>query len=469
MQLLDSSIRMAPAVPIEFVGLKESRCYSLDQMMGKSAKYSKGHSSGFVPDYRHAVDTMAESEGFGSSGRVDTEMTASDDSCAPKRKCISLNVDGYETLGVPLQVLTFSKMSRAERKSLESRLKMELEEVRALQRKVASLSSNISALSPTSDIRSCSDGQKRPPLENFNRPAEGLASKGKKRPHPGNNGPLSKRSASGHFESVKPALPVSNLNAMLMKQSEALLKRLMSHQFGWVFNTPVDVVKLNIPDYFTVIKHPMDLGTVKGRLSSGQYPSPHEFAADVRLTFSNAMTYNPPGNDVHFMAETLSKYFEVRWKTIEKKLRSTSGVPSMPSKPGANVQIETKPGAVPAQRKKVSSNDNKVKPKPEPVPVPVKRVMTSDEKRILSSELEALLEELPENIVEFLKEQSLGADQTAEDELEIDIDALSDETLFALRKLLDDYLLEKQKNQAKPETCEMEVILSLLQLLISGI
>lgn len=31
-------------------------------------------------------------------------------------------------------------------------------------------------------------------------------------------------------------------------------------------------------------------------------------------------TYNPPRNDVHIMANTLSKYFEVRWKFVEKKL-----------------------------------------------------------------------------------------------------------------------------------------------------
>ncbi|KAL5750717.1 hypothetical protein ACOSP7_025320 [Xanthoceras sorbifolium] len=443
---------MAPSVPLEFAGQKESKRCPVFQMMGKSRKYFKGHSSGFVPDYRHAVDTMAESEGFGSSGRVDTEMTASEDSYAPKRKCISLNVDGYDSFGVPLQVLTLSKMSRPERKNLELRLKMELEEVRVLQRKVASFSSNLAALSPSSDIRSCSDGQKRPPLENFNRPAEVLASKGKKRAPPGRNGPHTKRSTSGHFEPAKPAVPVNNSNAMLMKQCETLLSRLMSHQFGWVFNTPVDVVKLNIPDYFTVIKHPMDLGTVKSKLASSQYSSPLEFAADVRLTFSNAMTYNPPGNDVHFMAETLGKYFEVRWKAIEKKLPVPTDVPSVPSRTGVNVQTEATTGMVPAKKKKISPIDSKVKAEP------VTRVMTNEDKRILSTELEALLDELPENIVDFLKEQSLSAGQTAEDELEIDIDALSDETLFALRKLLDDYLLQKQKNQAKPEPCEMEIL-----------
>ncbi|CAK9172556.1 unnamed protein product [Ilex paraguariensis] len=444
---------MAPTVPIGFTGQRESKNCSqkgLAQMMGKTRKVSKGYSSGFVPDYRHAVETMAESEGFGSSGRVDTEMTASEDSCAPKRKCISLNVDSYDQFEVPIQVLSLSKMSQSERKNLEHRLKSELEQVRTLQKKLATLISNDVVVSPSSDIHSCSDGRKRPAPQPFQRSTEVTAPQGKKRAPPGRNGPRTKGSAARRLESGQQALVPSTPNAMLMKQCETLLNRLMSHQHGWVFNTPVDVVKLNIPDYFNVIKHPMDLGTVKNKLFSGEYLNPLGFAADVRLTFSNAMTYNPKGNDVHLMAETLSKYFEIRWKPIEKKLPVTMDA-QVPSK--SSVLMETEPinPMLPSKKKKIISSDNTVKQEV------VKRVMMDMEKHKLSTELEALLAELPESIIDFLKENSFNASQMSEDEIEIDIDALSDDTLFALRKLLDDYLLDKQKNQAKAEPCEMEL------------
>ena len=127
-------------------------------MMGKSWKYSKGHSSGFVPDYRHAVETMGESEGFGSSIRIDTEVTVSEDSYATKRKCINLNVDGFDGFGVPMQVLSLSRMSRSEKKNLEIKLKVELEQVRILRKKIETLASDAVVLSPSSEIRSCSDG-----------------------------------------------------------------------------------------------------------------------------------------------------------------------------------------------------------------------------------------------------------------------------------------------------------------------
>ncbi|MFQ6620586.1 hypothetical protein Gotur_000883, partial [Gossypium turneri] len=66
-------------------------------------------------------------------------------------------------------------------------------------------------------------------------------------------------------------------------------------------------------------------------------------------------------------------------------------------------------------------------------PEPIRQIMTDREKHNLSTELEFLLGELPENIVDFLKEQSSSDGQMGEDEIEIDIDALSHETLYKLR------------------------------------
>ncbi|PSS07694.1 Transcription factor like [Actinidia chinensis var. chinensis] len=450
---------MAPTIPLEYIGQRESKTCSHRSgavMMGKTKKFSKGHSSGIVPDYRHAMETMAESEGFGSSGRVDTEMTASEDSYAPKRKCISLNADSHDRFGVPLQVLSLSKMSHFERKDLELRLKSELEQVRLLQKRIACPNSNFVALSPSSDIRSCSDGQKRPPLESLQRSVEVSTSQGKKQGPRRSGGPRAKQPRAGGFGSAKQSVP-STSNAMLMKQCETLLNRLMSHQYGWVFNTPVDVVKLNIPDYFNVIKHPMDLGTVKSKLLSGEYSSPLDFAADVRLTFSNAMTYNPSGNDVHVMAETFKKYFEVRWKSIEKKVPVVIDAP-VPSTSSVDIEIEAPHLdhlVPPSKNMNMTPVDDMVKTVKQE---PVKCVMTDAEKHKLGAELEAQLAELPDNIIDFLKKQSYNAGHTDDDEIEIDIDTLSDETLFTLRKLLDDQLLEKQKKHGRTEQCEMELL-----------
>ncbi|KAG8388072.1 hypothetical protein BUALT_Bualt02G0087100 [Buddleja alternifolia] len=447
---------MAPTIPIDYTGQREPKKFTKPlswDTMGKTRKVSKNYPTGFVPDYRHAVETVAESEGFGSSGRVDAELTASEDSFAPNRKCISLNEDGYDRSVVPVQVLSLSKMSHLERRDLEVRLKSELEEVRKLQRKIASFSLDKMVRPPTTDFHSFQNVPKRPAMvESLPMPSnDSPMVPGKKKCPPGRNGPRTKGGAMSarRNESMNRGLPQNTNFLMLMKQCETLLDRLMGHTHGWIFKEPVDIIKHNIPDYFNVIKHPMDLGTIKSKLRTSRYTSPMEFAEDVRLTFKNAMTYNPPGHDVYVMADILSKLFEVRWKAIEKKIPSTADE-STASK--SSVIIEPESAYVPpAKKQKTASIENKVKHERD------KRVMSDSEKEKLGAELEDLLAELPENILDFLKQSTLNASQVSEDEIEIDMDAVSDDTLFVLRKLLDDYLLEKQRKQAISEPCEIEM------------
>lgn len=109
------------------------------------------------------------------------------------------------------------------------------------------------------------------------------------------------------------------MDRSLTTQCSTILKKLMTHPAGWVFNQPVDPVALNIPDYFSIISNPMDLGTIKSKLERNMYFGNEDFAADVRLTFSNAMVYNPPENRVHKMALELNNVFERRWKPLEEK------------------------------------------------------------------------------------------------------------------------------------------------------
>eukprot|EP01083_Nonionella_stella_P022150 61247_1 len=83
----------------------------------------------------------------------------------------------------------------------------------------------------------------------------------------------------------------------------------------WPFLEPVDAEKLGLRDYHSIVKCPMDLGTVYCKEETGQYTSIGQYVDDVRLVFSNAKLYNPPEQDCHYMAEALSKLFE---KGIER-------------------------------------------------------------------------------------------------------------------------------------------------------
>ncbi|CAO2152948.1 unnamed protein product [Urochloa humidicola] len=120
-----------------------------------------------------------------------------------------------------------------------------------------------------------------------------------------------------HQSSYK--IKAESMNTSKTRLCGSILRKLMDHKSGWLFNKPVDPVLYQIPDYFDVIRHPMDLGTVKKKLTKQQYVSTDEFAADVRLTFSNAMKYNPPGNDVHEIAKELNGIFDSEWESVERK------------------------------------------------------------------------------------------------------------------------------------------------------
>ena len=73
------------------------------------------------------------------------------------------------------------------------------------------------------------------------------------------------------------------------------------------FREPVPWKELGLVDYPTVIKHPMDLGTVKKKLKKKQYTTLYAVAEDVRLIWNNCMTYNADGSDFYKLAETLQK------------------------------------------------------------------------------------------------------------------------------------------------------------------
>lgn len=108
--------------------------------------------------------------------------------------------------------------------------------------------------------------------------------------------------------------------AKLKQKCSEVLKTLQTHQHGWVFNCPVDPVELGLPDYFEIIKKPMDLGTIHKKLDAGAYHTIEEFQADVNLTFDNAMTYNERGTVVYDMAKELKVKFESDYKKLVEQL-----------------------------------------------------------------------------------------------------------------------------------------------------
>ena len=102
-----------------------------------------------------------------------------------------------------------------------------------------------------------------------------------------------------------------------------VLKKLMEAQYGPWFSEPVDPIKLNIPDYPTIVKRPMDLGTIKRRLDSGShYRTFHDFQVDVDLVWYNARLYNPQDHQVHQIAVQYQRNFREMFKKVEDEFQT---------------------------------------------------------------------------------------------------------------------------------------------------
>ena len=71
------------------------------------------------------------------------------------------------------------------------------------------------------------------------------------------------------------------------------------------FLEAVDPVKYNILDYFDIISHPMDLGTIKKKLQHNCYATPQDFVADMTLIWENCIKYNGSDNMVSHCAREL--------------------------------------------------------------------------------------------------------------------------------------------------------------------
>jgi hypothetical protein len=77
------------------------------------------------------------------------------------------------------------------------------------------------------------------------------------------------------------------------------------------------------PDYYAVIKKPMDLSKIRAKLKARSYTQLKEFKEDFKLIFRNAKEYNIPESQIYENAVIL----ETTFKKLKKKLLSKTSVP----------------------------------------------------------------------------------------------------------------------------------------------
>lgn len=93
-----------------------------------------------------------------------------------------------------------------------------------------------------------------------------------------------------------------------LRRCRMVLERLAKDSFADIFLEPVDTE--DFPDYEEIIDTPMDIGTVRTKLTTKKYMAPEQFARDMRKIWNNCKIYNQHGSAIWHVADYMSKQFE---------------------------------------------------------------------------------------------------------------------------------------------------------------
>ena len=73
---------------------------------------------------------------------------------------------------------------------------------------------------------------------------------------------------------------------------QTIIQQIFDNNDAYEFQRPVDFLTLNLVDYPSIIKNPMDLMTVKTKLANFKYNYIEECIEEIQLICDNCKKYN---------------------------------------------------------------------------------------------------------------------------------------------------------------------------------
>ncbi|KAH8380095.1 hypothetical protein KR009_008904 [Drosophila setifemur] len=114
------------------------------------------------------------------------------------------------------------------------------------------------------------------------------------------------------------AANMKTLTSLEIDELKSLIKQMQLHKSAWPFMEPVDPEEA--PDYYKVIKEPMDLKRMENKLESNAYTKLAEFIGDMTKIFDNCRYYNPKESSFYKCAEALESYFVQKIKHFREEV-----------------------------------------------------------------------------------------------------------------------------------------------------
>ncbi|KAJ0612512.1 putative chromatin remodeler Bromodomain family [Helianthus annuus] len=238
----------------------------------------------------------------------------------------------------------------------------------------------------------------------------------------------------------------------LMRQLSAILRQhIMGHKWAGPFMQPVDVVGLGLHDYYEIIEKPMDFSTIKNKMEAKDgsgYKNVREICADVRLIFKNAMKYNDERNDVHVMAKTLLAKFEEKWLLLLPKVDEEE---ERRKKEEAEAQLDIQLAQEVSHAKMAKELNTELDvlgkrlEKMRETVLRNCRKMSTEEKKALMTVLTQLSPDDLNKALLIVAENNPSFQATGQ-EVDLDIDAQSESTLWKLKFFVKDLLQSQGKS-----------------------
>lgn len=258
------------------------------------------------------------------------------------------------------------------------------------------------------------------------------------------------------------------------------LKKSKNQSFAWPFMTAVDPVAMNIPTYYTIVKKPMDFGTVEQNLQDNVYSTAKQFYNDSKLVFSNCYLFNPLTDAVNEMGHQLEAVFDEAWEKKDEWIAANQPVSEPASEDESEaesseeeeISVEDRMAKIVELQKQIAKltsemvalsnpppkkKSKKVKgdghkkrksiaagatgpvkaPRPKKVAKPKK--LSLDQKRYVSDSIMMLDEVNMRKAVQMIRNGVPKLRDVHDDELELDVDEIPDNVLQTLYKFVKDY------------------------------
>ena len=251
-------------------------------------------------------------------------------------------------------------------------------------------------------------------------------------------------------------------------------------RLAYPFMVPVDPVALNIPSYHSIIKKPMDFGTIKTKLDNGEYENAKEFEADAKQVFQNCYKFNRPGDDIYKIGQELESIFDSEWarkrnwieantpasgaqspgssdveesddeedeeeeedeeasqltklqQQIAQMSRQVEMITQKKKSPPVSNKKAAKSAKAPRKDTKKAAAPARVEKKAASKPAKKTPYVTYEQKQDISNRINALSQSKMAAALNIIRSSMPNLKGVQDDELELDIDELSDEVLHKL-------------------------------------